>query len=59
MEVNKMFELRHTNEERSYDDLVVSTKIAPWLSYEDLVKAAENLSEYSEGIFYIKKVNFE
>ena len=54
-----MFELRHTNEERSYDDLVVSTKIAPWLSYEDLVKAAENLSEYSEGIFYIKKVNYE
>ena len=51
-----MFELRHTNKERSYDDLVFSTKLMPWLHYRDLVKAAEKLSKYNEGIFYIRRI---
>mgnify|MGYP006988853307 CR=1 FL=1 len=51
-----MFELRHTDELRSYDDLVISTKTMDWLHYQDLVKLAEALSKDNVGIFYIKKI---
>ena len=51
-----MFELRHTDEKRSYDDLVISTEMASWLHYRDLVKMAESLSRYNKGIFYIKRI---
>jgi len=51
-----MFELRHTDEKRSYDDLVLSTKTMPWLHYRDLVKAADSLSKDNKGIFYIKRI---
>lgn len=51
-----MFELRHTDEQRSYDDVVMSTQTMPWLHYHDLVEAAEKLSKENKGIFYIKTV---